>query len=177
MRALKAYFLSRLLREKLLLVLFVALGAMMWLSNFSKRTSAALRAYHKATAELATQQQWLDNRKSIETAALQAVKNLDPAKTLDDTRLVGDLSALARENNLKFTNDTPRTDRSGQFAVHTVQVTLPRADWDSLMKFYVALVRRSPYIGLEQLSLASDRANPQLVNASLRISSVEIVRP
>ena len=52
MRALKAYFLSRLLREKLLLVLFVALGAMMWLSNFSKRTSAALRAYHKATARV-----------------------------------------------------------------------------------------------------------------------------
>ncbi len=175
MRAIKAFFLGRLLREKLLLVIFIGLGAVMWLTNFTRRATTAWHGFHRATTELATQQQWLDNKKAIETAALQAVKNLDPAKTLDDTRLVGDLSALARENNLKFTNDTPRTDRSGQFAIHTVQVTLPRADWDSLTKFYLALVRRSPYIGLEQVSIASDRANPQLVNAGLRISSVEIV--
>ena len=177
MRALKAYFLSRLLREKLLLVIFIGLGAVMWLSNFSHRLSAATRGLHRAGAELTEQKQWIDNKKPIETAALQAVKNLDPAKTLDDTRLVGDLSALARENNLKFTNDTPRTERSGEFAIHTVQVTVPRADWDSLTKYYLALLKRSPYIGLEQLSLAADRANPQLVNASLRVSSVEIVRP
>lgn len=176
MRAIKAFFLGRLLREKLLLVAFIGLGAVMWLSNFSRRLSTSWHAYHHATVELATQKQWLDNKKSIEAAALQAVKNLDPAKTLDDTRLVGDLSALAREYNLKFTNDTPRTERSGQFAIHTVQVTLPRADWESLMKFYVAVLHRSPYIGLEQFSLAADRANPQLLNVSLRVSSVEIVR-
>jgi len=177
MRALKAFFLSRLLREKLMLVTFVALGAVMWLANFSGRASRSWMAYRATRNELVQEKQWLGSRESIESAAVEAVKNLDPSQTLDDTRLVGELSALAREHNLKFTNDTPQTERSANFAVHTVQVTLPRADWDVLKKFYFNLARRSPYIGITQFSLASDRAsNGALLNASLRVSSVEIVR-
>ncbi len=176
MRALKVFFLSRLLREKLMLVLFVALGAVMWLSSFSARASRQWHAHHAASSELAVQKQWLANRTAIEAGALAAVKNLDPARTLDDTRLVGELSALAREYDLKFTNDTPQTERSGQFAVHSVQIILPRADWEALKRFYLALVARSPYLGIEQFSLAADRANPSILNASLRVSSVEIIR-
>jgi hypothetical protein len=176
MRALKAFFLSRHLREKLMLVLFVALGAAIWLSSFSSRAGRAWRAHRTVATELAEQKQWLGNRGVIEAAALQAVKNLDPARTLDDTSLVRDLSALARENNLKFSNDTPQTERSGQFAVHTVQINLPRADWEALKRFYLALARRSPYLGIEQFSLAADRAAPNQLNASLRVSSVEIIR-
>jgi hypothetical protein len=176
MKAFKAFFLSRLLREKLMLVLFVALGAVMWIASFSGRASRMWNELRATRNELAQQKQWLSSRERIETAAVQAVKNLDPAQTLDDTRLVGELSALARENNLKFTNDTPQDERSDQFAVHTVQVTLPRADWEVLYKFYVALSHRSPYIGITQFTLAADRTNPALLNASLRVSSVEIIR-
>lgn len=176
MRAFRAFFLSRLLREKVLMLLFVALGAAMWLTNFARRADAQWHSLHQLRTELADQKQWLANRAAIETGAEQAVKNLDPAKTLDDTRLVSELSAMARDANLKFTNDTPRTERGGQFAVHTVQITLTRADWEALKRFYLAVQRRSPYIGLEQLSLAADRAHPEQLNSSLRVSSVEIIR-
>ena len=176
MRPLKAFFLGRLLREKLMLVVFVALGAAMWLASFSSRASRTFLEVRATRSQLAEHKQWLNSRETIESAAVEAVKNLDPAQTLDDTRLVGELSALAREHNLKFTNDTPQTDRSAQFAVHTVQVTLPRADWEVLQKFYFALSRRSPYIGITQFNLSADRANAALLNASLRVSSVEIVR-
>jgi hypothetical protein len=177
MRGLKAFFLSRLLREKAMLVVFVALAVVMWLTSFSTRARQAWTVQRATQTELTDQRQWLLNRDQIEAAAVQAVQNLDPAQTLDDTRLVGELSALAREHNLKFTNDTPQTERTAQFAVHSVQVTLPRAEWDVLYRFYVALARRSPYIGITQFSLSSDRAsNGALLNASLRVSSVEIVR-
>lgn len=176
MRALKAFFLSRLLREKLLLVLFVAIGAAMWASNFSTRATRDARAVRTVTNELALQTQWLENRDAIEQASLAAVRNLDPARTLDDTRLVGDLTALAREHNLRFTNDTPQTERSGQFAVHTVQIQLQRAEWAALKRFYLALTSRSPYLGIEQFSAQADRADGNLMNASVRVSSVEIVR-
>lgn len=177
MRALKIFFLSRLLREKLLLVAFVALGVATWFSSFSKRAARAWREQASVNSELAVQKQWLANQATIEAAAVQAVKNLDPQKTLDDTRLVGELSAMARKFNLKgMTNDTPVTARSGQFAIHTVVITLPRADFDDLKRFYGELTSRSPYMGLEQFSLAADRANPRAINASFRVSSVEIVR-
>ena len=177
MRALKAFFLSRLLREKIMMVLFVALGAVMWIAGISGRVSHAWTENRSTRLELETQKQWLTNRESIEAAAMQAVKNLDPAQTLDETRLVGELNALARQYDLKFAADTPQTERTAQFAVHTVQITLARADWDVLKQFYAALSRRSPYIGISQFTLVSDRAsNGALLNASLRVSSVEIVR-
>jgi len=175
MNALKTYFLSRLLREKLLLVVIVILVALTFLSNFSGRVARAWRTQHTTTVTLADQAQWLANRTTIEEEAGKAVKNLDPAKTLDDTQLVGELNGLARAQGLKFTSDTPRTERSGQFAVHTVQFNLLKMDWNSLKSFYLELTKRSPYIGIEQFSLQAERANPALLNASLRVSSVEIV--
>ncbi len=176
MRAFKSFFLGRLLREKVLLTAFAALGALMWLSNFTGRARKSYTTAHQTTLELNEQQQWLNNRAAIEAAAVKAVKDLDPSRTFDDTRLVGELSGLARDNNLKFSNDTPRTERSGQFAVHTVQFNLPKADWDGLKKFYSQLAQRSPYIGIDQFSLAADLGNPAQLNASLRVSSVEIIR-
>ncbi len=176
MRALRAFFLGRLLREKVLLVLFIALGALMWASNYSKRATRDWRAVRAVTAELAEQREWLRNRVEIEEASVRAVQDLDPSRTLDDTRLVGELNALAREHNLNFTNDTPHTERSGQFAVHTVQITLARADWNALRRFYEAIARRSPYIGIEQFALRAEPSNPANLTAALRVSSVEIVR-
>jgi hypothetical protein len=176
MRTLRAFFLGRLLREKVLLVLFIMLGALMWASNYGRRAAADWRGIRAVTAELAEQREWLRNREEIEAASVRAVQNLDPSRTLDDTRLVGELNALAREYNLNFTNDTPQTQRSGQFAVHTVQITLQRADWGTLRRFYEAIARRSPYIGIEQFALRAEPSNPANLTASVRISSVEIVR-
>ena len=175
MNALKAFFLGRLLREKLLLVVIAGLVALTLLSNFSGRVRRAWRLQHDTALALALQQTYLNDRAKIEASAGMAVKNLDPAKTLDDTQLVGELNGLARAQGLKFTSDTPRTERSGQFAVHTVQFNLIKRDWDSLKRFYLELTKRSPYIGIEQLSLQAERTNPALLNASLRVSSVEIV--
>lgn len=175
MNALQAYFLSRLLREKLLLVTIMLLAALALLSNFSGRVAGAGRAGRATAVALADQQQWLANRATIEASAGQAVKNLDPARTLDDTQLVGELNALARAQGLKFTSDTPRTERTGQFAVHSVQFNLLKMDWESLKRFYLELTKRSPYISLEQFSLQAERANANLLNASLKVSSVEIV--
>ena len=175
MSALKNFFLGRLLREKLLLVIITALVALVFLSNFSGRIVRAWRAQHATTINLAEQQQWLTNRTAIEANAGRAAKNLDPAKTLDDTRLVGELNALARAQGLKFASDSPRTERSGQFAVHTVQFNLLKMDWDGLKRFYLELTKRSPYISIEQCSLQAERTNATLLNASLKVSSVEIV--
>lgn len=176
MNPLKAYFLRRLLREKILLVVIAALVAVTVLSSFSKRAAAFWRVQRSTGATLAEQQQWLANRQTIEAGAKQAVQNLDPARTLDDTRLVGELNALARSQGLRFTNDTPQTVRSGQFAVHTVQFNLQKTDWEALKRFYLELTQRSPYVGIEQFSLQADRATPTQLNATLRVSSVEIVR-
>ena len=176
MNTFKAFFLSRLLREKLLLVTIAVLGVLMLLSNFGGRVARSWRAQHATTMALAEQQQWLANRATIEEGARRAGQNLDPTRTLDDTRLIGELNALARAQGLRFASESPRTERSGQFAVHTVQFNLLKMDWEALKRFYLELTKRSPYISIEQFTLQSERANPAVLNASLKVSSVEIVR-
>ncbi|MDB6126581.1 MAG: hypothetical protein JWM35_477, partial [Verrucomicrobia bacterium] len=69
MRTLKAYFLNRLLREKLLLVVITALVAVTVLTSFSKRGLAFWRGERSTTATLAEQQRWLRDRAAIENGA------------------------------------------------------------------------------------------------------------
>ena len=120
---------------------------------------------------------WLANREAIEASAQKAASRLEAARTLDGTRLLAEVSSMARDAGLRSTTSGENQDVSnGQFAVHTLQFNVSKAEWPTFMAFYVALRDRSPYIGIEQFSLLSDRANPVLLNANLRISSVEIVR-
>jgi len=177
-KAFKAFFLSRLLREKILMVAFILLGAAIWLSGFSDRAGRFWRDQKALKATLADQQLVLDSREQIDARARQAISKLDPARTLNDTRLLGEINAIANGVGLRSnvaTNEA-HTEPSTQFAVNSLHVTVTKANYDTLVKLYLELQKRSPYIGLEEFSLQVDPANRNLLNASLRVSSVEIIR-
>jgi hypothetical protein len=168
---LRAFFLSRLLREKLLLVAFAVLGVLMWFSSFSRRAGLFWRQQRATTVELAEQKQWLTNRGAIEAAAQKAAGNLDAVRTLDATRLYAEIDKLARDAGLTPGLGEQRDETAGQFAVHSLQVTIAKADWEPLRKFYLSLQARSPYIGIEQFTI---RSQGNAHAASLRVSSIEI---
>jgi hypothetical protein len=127
---------------------------------------------------LATQRQWLSNRAQIEAAAGRAVEHLDPARTYSSTRLLGELSTIADQVGVRSNTSSEilGTERTNQFAVNTIQFSLRNTSWESLKSFYLELSKRAPYIGIEQFSLTIVPGNPLLLNAMLRVSSVEIVR-
>ena len=174
----KAFFFTRHLREKLLLVALLALGAAIWLTGLARRGRTLWLEGRATTTVLTTQQQWLDNRAGIEADAAKAVEQLDPARTFSSPRLLGELSMIADQVGVRSNTSSEilGTERTSQFAVNTVQFSLRNTDWESLKRFYLELSRRSPYIGLEQFSLTVTPGNPTLLNAMLRVSSVEIVR-
>ncbi|HUR58295.1 MAG TPA: hypothetical protein VM029_11335, partial [Opitutaceae bacterium] len=64
-RTLRAFFLGRLLREKVLLLVFVLIGALWWLTAFNKRATVFWRQKHQTTVELADQTRWLQNDDKI----------------------------------------------------------------------------------------------------------------
>ena len=164
----KAFFFTRHVREKILLVAFTALIAAVWLSAWSDRL---------ARFWLNNQQAYLNERSRIEEDARKAVQHLDPARTFDAARLVGELGTIANSAGLTNTSsESPRTDQTSEFAVNSVQFSVRRAELGALLRFYEEVSKRAPYITIEQLTLQADRANPALLNASIRVSSVEIVR-
>lgn len=172
----KGFFLGRTLREKLLVLGFGLALAAVWLTAAGGRMRRRWQEGRGAAAELAAQRQWLENRAAIEARAARAVKNLEPGRTLDAIHLVGEVQALAGQAGLAAAIDPPRTQRTGQFAYHTVQVTIRRADLGALVKFYQALGTRAPYLAIESCALGADRVNPAQLNATFAIFSVEVLR-
>ncbi len=176
-RTLRAFFLARLLREKLLLTGIAVLVAAIWLTGIAKRTARFVHTVRATSGALAEQARWLHDRAAIEASAQASAGRLDAVRTLDTTRLLAEVSAIATEAGLKnTTSGEPKDVSNGQFSVHTLQFNVTKTDWDTLKRFYLALSKRSPYIGIEQCSLQVDRANQTLLSANFQISSVEIAR-
>lgn len=174
----KAFFLSRLQREKILLVALVLIGALWWLTSAAGRARTFWGDFKSTTQTLDMQQRMLDARESIAARAAAAVKQLDPARTFDTVRLQAELDTMA--TMAVITNKTigdARTERNAQFSVHSAQITLRNADYPSVVKFYEELKKRSPYIGLDQLSIQpTNQSNPSQLTVVMKVSSVEIAR-
>ena len=181
-RSLRAFFLGCLLREKLLVVVFLAIAVLLWLSGFSKRTSSVWRDQRRTTLDLGEQAQWISHSAAIEAAAQKSASRLVASSTLDGTRLLEAVQKIAADAGLRNTQSQGLTNPpgNGQFSVHTLdyQVRLTDADvqrnWDALLTFYTALQKRSPYLGVEQFVLAPNSANRAQLTLQLKVSSVEI---
>ncbi len=175
MKAFRTYFLTLLLREKVLLVGFVLIVAAWWFSSFAGRAGRFVRDFHRTSEDLAVQRDWLARRNDVDAASKRAIAQLDPARTLDAARLQGELNTLVA--GLPNTTIDGRPDeRTDQFAVHTVQFSVRKVEWSALQHFYLELGKHAPYISIEQCSLIADLSNPAQLNATMQISSVEIVR-
>ena len=181
-RSTRAFFLSRALREKILLVAFIGIGVLWWASAFLTRGSSFWREQRTTTFQLKDQAQWIRNRTMIEETAKKTASRLDPAKTLKGNELVTTVIQLATDAGLKNTQTlgSRTTTTSGQFSVHSQEFVIRNIDglpgWEALNKFYESIQRRSPYIAMERFTLTSAGNNPAQLALSLKVSSVEILR-
>lgn len=176
MRAIRHFFLTRALREKLLLVAFIAIGALWWFSAYSRHAGSFWREVRSTTSRLTLQAQWIKNRVAIEEAAKKTAERLDPSRTLNGNQLVTTVDQLAKDAGLRNgIGLTPTTEKSGQFAVHTVEYNITNAGWDQLKAFYETLQKRSPYISIERFILSATQ-NPAVLTLNLKVVSVEIAQ-
>jgi hypothetical protein len=173
----KGWFQQRNRREQLLLTAFVLCGALVWLLGAAGRLQRRLADLRSTRTDLAAQSLWLERHKEIEAAAGAAVRNLDPARTLDATKLVSTVTTLATGAGLTPSIDTPVTQRTPQFAYHAVKVTFRRATLNALLNFYDELAKQSPYLNLEQIAMQTERTAPGMLNVTLQISATQIVPP
>lgn len=181
---LRALFLRCALREKLLLVAFVAIGAVIWISSFSSRAGAFWRTKNVTSTQLKDQENWLARRTKVEAAAQKAAAQLDSAKTLDATRLFTTVRQLALDagipsRNVRNEGPSPQIS-NGLFSVNTLGIRIDANDadgpknWEAVKKFYVLLQERSPYISINQFILQPVPRNPGMLTLVLKVSSPEV---
>ncbi|MEO6244496.1 MAG: hypothetical protein ABIQ12_03590 [Opitutaceae bacterium] len=177
-RTLRAYFLSRLLREKLLLIGLLAIGMLWWLSAFGSRAGQFWRTQRGTTATMEEQQLWLKNQPAIETRVQQSTSQFDAGKTLDRIKLVEALNQAAFEAGLRdnYGSNSAKSDTSDQVTLHSVDFLIRQADYSMLQRFYLNVQKRAPYIGIESFALQPNQADPNKVTLSLRASAVETIR-
>lgn len=167
----KSFFLSRLLREKILLLGLVMLVAVTWLSSAVGRTTSFKREFGYTSAKIEEQQGWLDKQVSIESEAKASIEHLDPAKTFDGMRLQAEIDAIAKRTGvITYTADNVQSDRTTQFTKHSMQLQIRNAEWETLKKFYIELSKQAPYIGIEQFKLSAANFKHSM---SIRVFSVE----
>jgi hypothetical protein len=167
----KAFFLSRLFREKMLLLGLVMLVAVTWLTGALGRTARFKRAFFETSEQLTIQRGWLDRQASIEAEAKAAIQNLEPAKTFDGVRLQAEIDALAKRTGVaNYSADPVLSDRTSQFTKHSMQLQIRNAEWDKLRNFYGELRKEAPYIGIEQFKIQVANGKH---NMSIRVFSVE----
>ncbi len=176
-RTLRVYFLTRQLREKVLLLGFILFATVWWLWAYSGRANRFWRDQRSTTLTLKEQRQWLDNRLSIETAAQKAASRLDPSQTLDRLRLASAVTQAANESGLRNTTSNPLPSQTnGQFTVHSVDFQAINANYEALLQFYLKLHKRAPYIGVEKFQLNSNANDESKLTLRLVVSAVEIPR-
>ncbi len=175
----RAWFMGKVAREKLLLLVFLVGAAVYWGSSVADRLRVQLTAQQLSAATLDEQARWLERRIEIEQAAAAAVEHLDSSRTYNSVRLSAELSTLAGKAGIagNLSSDAQPTEQTAQFSVHTVGVDLRRVSWPNLLAFYEALSQRAPYISIEQFVLEAVRSDPSQLNARLTVSSVEITTP
>jgi hypothetical protein len=144
-----------------------------WGSSLAGRVRQNVQAWQFLSKDKANQREWLAKGASVNQRTALVAKQLDPARTMNAPQAYAEISRLAA--GMPVDMGAQHTDRTDNFALHSVQVTFRRTDLAALIRFYEGIASRAPYLGIDQCTISVDRATPGLLNAVFRIYSVEAV--
>lgn len=171
----KRFFNSRLLRERLLMLVFVGLGALWWGAEIITRVRGNVQAWQSLAEDAKVQRLWLAQETTVAQRTSELAGQLDAGKTMTATQAFAEVNRLAQ--GLPVEMGAQRTDRTEYFSLHSLQVTFRRVDMAGLLRFYEGVMSRAPYVGIDQCSLSADRASPGMLNAVFRVYAVEAMKP
>ena len=165
------FYNTKLLRERVLMLVFLGIGVLWWGPALAGRIRQNVQAWRSTVQEGELQREWLGRGTSIGERTALVTKKLDPARMMNAAQAYGEVSRLAA--GLPLEMGAQRSERTDNFALHSLQVTFRRTDMTALLRFYEGVVARSPYLGVEQCTISVERATPGQLNAVFRIYSVE----
>jgi hypothetical protein len=169
------FYNGKSLRERLLMLGFLVIGVLWWGSDLAGRVRNHVGVWGATAEDGKAQLLWQAQAGVIAARTAQAAGKLDAARTMNATQAFAEVSRLVQ--GLPHEMGAQRTDRTDNFAIHSLQVTFRRVDLAGLVRFYEGVASRAPYVGIDQCTISADRSTPGMVNAQFRVYSVEAVRP
>jgi hypothetical protein len=163
-------------REKLLSLLFIIVILFIWNGSLLNRSSAWNQNRKQTSADLQTQQQWLDRSDQYEQGLARALERVDPAKTYAATQLSGRIDSILREVSLSGSADIdPVRTREGEiFNDHNLRVRLSRISIAQVIELNKLLSQETPYINLQSVRVNANSRNPEELDVRLEINSFDL---
>ena len=154
----KAFFLGRQFREKLILIALLAIGSAWWGSALYG--SARKFQTDEATQKTARSKQLevLNREAQILAAQQKLIEKLDPVRTVDSTDellLTVDRIAKAHPGIGTIGSSQPKVSRGAQLTMITQQVTMNnvKPDMNDLVEVYRDFARLAPYVTIIESSI------------------------
>jgi hypothetical protein len=179
MKALKAYFLSLQLREKLLLAAFLVMGALIWLTVFSGKAGAFWRKESGRLATIKRQETVLQSREAVEQRAVAASATLKPGSSLNANELSAQVNQILMAAGIRNASSSivqAKDAPNSKLALHSVRASASNVSWDSLKNFYESVERRRPYISIDELTVNLTSPQTALHSINVKISSIQVMQ-
>ncbi len=170
----RRFFDSFSLRERFLLVSFIWLGLLFWMTVLLQKYRAQHFEFSKARQTLVDQQVFLDNRELIEEREQQARAGIDPSRTYAGSALFSTVDNLARAADMTPDIQSPLRREAGIFNTNTVRVSVRRVTLEQLVTFVQSVRAEAPYLALRRFQLDANARDPNQLNASFEIESFEL---
>ena len=171
----RSFLLKRTWRERILVLVLLAVLAGLWLVNFSGRLSSWEARRDGASSEGERQAMWRAQSGDIEARLASGLAQVQGGRSMGAAQFAGSLDGLVRKHRFSFRLDAPSTERRPPVAIHTITLSLEKAEIGAIVAMITELRSTMPLVNVEQLTLSADRRNPVQLDARMRLSSLEIL--
>lgn len=170
------FFYQRLLREKMLLTLFMWVLFLIWLFYFYNNCLALKDRLNTAWEGLDYQELWLSNQIAVQERLDKSLEQLDPEKSYAKNEFIGRVDAIARDSGGQYDISNPTTEKGDIFQEHLLSVNFRNTLFSNLLKFEEAIEKEAPYLGLRKIQMSPNLRNPNLIEARFEIVSIELIK-
>lgn len=159
-------------RERVMLAAFVVVALLIWGSLLLERWERTGDDLGEVRREVAQQQIWIDSADLFQAQLDQALTQLETDRMLDGSDLTAFVDTYAREKKLTHEMGSPQVQRGNLFTQTSLRITFRNISLEELIQFQLEVDQRRPYLTVEAIALAANRADPRLINARLNLNAI-----
>jgi Tfp pilus assembly protein PilO len=177
LRLIQTWYEKMSLRERTMLLAFVWIIILGWFGIVYRQLKTLHTEVNEVEHTLKDQTIVLNQRQTISDQLGQMLTRFDKANTIKSNDLFALVAQYASDSNL--VNPSVAQQHVGQaasdiFKINTVSVHFAAASLHDLVHFASKIEARTPYLAIDDLSLTPNLINPLQLDATMRVSSLEL---
>ena len=161
-------------REKWMLHSLVFVLILIWFSFVNNRYSEKSRLLKEVKQELIVQNVWIQNSEKINAKLDQALSSFESSKSLNSAGLTAFVDTIVRDLKLEHDLNTEDSSMQKVYNKHTVTIRIQDTQLMQLLLLESEIAQQYPTINMETIAITPNKANPNILNAAMKINTYEL---